>query len=127
MRIEAALGGAHTSRCAFWPMINGPTLDPDWDFPDGGQRVALGQMAELPFEVKSWQCDRAYATMFDKNENPKAYSGFLAHNNNTSGLGIREVWVESATPDWAETFWTVYEGADCTGKSAILPVKNSYL
>ena len=127
MWIEAAVDFRRISCCAFWPMINGPTVDPDWDFANGGQLVPLGAMAYLNFEVKSWDCNYAYAALLDKSSNPRSYSGMIAHNNNSSGLGIKEVWVESATPDWAETFWTIYEGANCTGKSAILPVQDSRL
>ena len=53
MRIEAAFGGAgkRVSCCAFWPFLNGHTIDPEWGFEDGGQRVCLGASATLGWEV----------------------------------------------------------------------------
>ena len=53
----------------------------------------------------------------------KSYSGFIAHNDNSKDAMIDKVYVESAGVDWAETFWTIYDGPNCTGKSAIMPIQ----
>ena len=95
--------------------------------PENERRVALGQSfhATPDFQIKSWVCHYAYAT-FCRDEHCRGstfYSGQIAYNDDVEDLNIKSIYVESAPTSWAETFWTIYENDDCTGKSAILPIR----
>ena len=120
MKIVAA--AKRISCCAFWPHKDGHTVDPDWGFAQGGELVCLGASATFDWIVQSWECHWAYATLCTQNCGRTSYSSNIAYNDDVSRLNLKEVYVEGKDSNWAEGFWTIYEGEDCKGRSAILPV-----
>ena len=50
-----------------------------------------------------------------------------SRNDDVTDLNITGFGVSMEQPSWADEFWTVYTKENCSGRSALLPVKSPFL